>query len=95
MMGIKQTWKNNPSKSVLLHPMSQLHCDQDDAGSGSGDAFGPQLLVFKDKGTPCVSNPWLTPLIPSPPTHSHRRKDVFLYLISLLRLQVPLGAVNE
>lgn len=102
MVGIKQTWKNSPRTSVLLHPMSQLHCDQDVAGSGSGDAFGPQLPVFKDKGTlmcltgkPCVSNPWLTPLIPSPPTHSHCRRDAFLHLISLLRLQVPPGAVNE
>lgn len=73
--------------------MSQLQCDQDVAGSGSGNAFWPQLPVFKDKGTltcltgtHCVFNPWLTPLIPSPPTHSHCRKDAF----SLLGFPAPI-----
>ena len=49
---IKQTWKNSPRKSLLQQLMPPLQCDQlDVAGSGSGDAFWPQLPVLKDKNT--------------------------------------------
>lgn len=89
---IKEIRKKRARKSLLLQIMPQLQCDQLDAAeSGSGDIFWPQLPVLKDNSTlmclpyihrhtHCVSNPWLTPLIHSPPTHNHCKKDVFSLL---------------